>query len=307
MNNKILVLGGAGFIGSNLIAELLNQTAAIEVTSIGRGRVNINDSRFKHFSCDINLSNLNTIYSKDCHSVDFDFIFNCAGTGSVAVAHHNPLDDFKNTPLCVYEILEFIRTNALKSVYVQISSAAVYGSSDKLPMCINDKLSPVSVYGMNNLIAENVVSMYAGIYKIPSTIVRLFSVYGAGLNKQLIWDACNKFKTGNSTFFGTGQEIRDWIHVTDAVKTLINAAKNTKQENLPLTIYNGGSGVERNIREVIEQLALAYEYPESISFCGELKVGDPIGLLAEVDSNINANEVDFAEGINDYVAWFKGL
>jgi UDP-glucose 4-epimerase len=304
---KVLVLGGAGFIGSHLITELLNSYEFVDVTSIGRGRADINDERFRHTSCDINLSNLNALYEGKSNSMDYEFIFNCAGTGSVGVAHKTPLDDFRNTPLCVYEILEFIRSNSLKSIFIQVSTAAVYGNSDKLPLCVTDFLAPVSVYGVNNEIAEKIVAMYANVFGIQSTIIRLFSVYGAGLNKQLLWDACNKFKVGNSIFFGTGQEIRDWVHVTDAVKTLINAGLHTKKENIPLSIFNGGSGIPRNIDEVISGLAVSYGFEGPISFCGEAKLGDPVGLLADVDNRVNSNEVNFQAGINEFSNWFKAL
>ena len=305
--NKVLVLGGAGFIGSYLISELLNSSEDISVISIGRGNVDRNDDRFMHFSCDINFSNLNAIHKNDCGSVDFDFIFNCAGTGSVAAAHQNPLGDFRNTPLCVFEILEFIRAGGLKSVFVQVSTAAVYGNSFNLPMKVTDSLTPVSVYGVNKLIAENVVSMYANIYKVQSTIVRLFSVYGVGLNKQLLWDACNKFKVGESIFFGSGCEIRDWIHVTDAVKILINAALYSRKNKCPLVIFNGGSGVPIKIKDVVEQLAMSYGFQNPISFNGVAKIGDPVGLLAEIDGEVISSEVNFIAGANEYVAWFKAL
>jgi UDP-glucose 4-epimerase len=305
--NKVLVLGGAGFIGSHLIKELLYSYEDVDIISIGRGRVDIDSGRFNHFSCDINLQNLSAIYLNDCNSTSFDFIFNCTGTGAVATAHQNPLEDFKNTPLCVNEILEFIRTHSLHSILIQISTAAVYGNSDKLPMSINDELSPVSVYGVNNEIAEKIITLYSNVYGVQSSIIRLFSVYGAGLNKQLLWDACNKFKAGNSTFFGSGMEIRDWVHVSDAVKTLINAALYTRSKNMPLTIFNGGSGVARNIKNVIGKLAEAYGYQNEIFFCGEVKQGDPIGLLAEIDTEINSNVSDFDSNIHEYVKWFKAL
>lgn len=307
MMNKVLVLGGAGFIGSHLIKELLSRYENLQVVSIGRGIVHIDSVRFKHFSCDVNVKNLTDIHLKGCNSSSFDFVFNCTGTGAVSAAHEYPLDDFKNTPLCVYEALEFIRIHSNSSIFIQISSAAVYGNSDKIPMSVNDVLKPFSVYGVNNEIAEKIISMYSDIYGIRSSIIRLFSVFGPGLNKQLLWDACNKFETGNSTFFGSGMEIRDWIHISDAVKTLINAGLYTKKENIPLTFFNGGSGIARNIKSVIYKLAEAYNYKGDIYFCGEAKQGDPIGLLAEIDHNINSNEIDFDSSIYEYVKWFKAL
>jgi len=72
---------------------------------------------------------------------------------------------------------------------------------------------------------EDLCLSYAGRWGIRTSVVRLFSVYGPSLRKQLLWDACEKFRRGDNTFAGTGSELRDWLHVKDAAALIATAAE----------------------------------------------------------------------------------
>jgi len=136
--------------------------------------------------------------------------------------------------------------------------------------------------------------------------VRLFSVYGAGLRKQLLWDASQKIMRGENNFFGTGDEIRDWLHVEDAASLLITAAGHA---SAMCPIVNGGSGAGVTVREVLAELFTRFERADAPNFSGAARSGDPVGYVADI---ARAREwgwqplVDWKQGVCEYVGWFKG-
>ena len=297
MNNKILILGGAGFIGRHTIRYLLENTQ-FNVNSIGRGEVEIANSRFSHINTNISNESLNMHIE---NPEDIIAIVNCAGGGDVQKAHLEPLADFSKTVSSLAEVLEFLRCKAPKAKFVQLSSAAVYGNCFKLPIEISSPLNPKSTYGHHNLIAENLIKLYADIYNIEASILRVFSVYGPDLKKQILWDASNKLSLGESTFFGTGQEIRDFIYIDDLVETIFQA---TQLANHTVPIYNCGSGNGTTIKELLNEVATYFDGVSEVSFSGKPKTGDPIGYIADISNSPAISKTALEIGIKKYMQWF---
>lgn len=302
-----LVLGGAGFVGRYMVTHLLSKNEIEHVYSIGRGHLSVPDSKLTHFNKSITSQTLSECLEGKGLENEQLFIFNCSGTGSVGAAHSEPLLDIGNTCFVVAEVLDFVRRYSLEAVFVQVSTAAVYGNSLQLPQRVNDSLAPVSAYGYSNLIAENVVKMYSDIYGVKGAVVRLFSVYGPGLKKQLFWDACNRFKDGGNEFFGTGAELRDWIHVRDAVDILYIAANRLVSTQEKFLLFNGGTGKAVSISEVLNQIAKEFGYSNKVRFMGTAKSGDPQGMQAYNEEDYGINFIDTKSGIVEYVEWFNGV
>jgi UDP-glucose 4-epimerase len=128
--------------------------------------------------------------------------------------------------------------------------------------------------------AEDICLSYSRNFEIPVAIVRLFSVYGIGLCKQLLWDACNKLSLGPSTFGGTGEETRDWLHVEDAARLLLSVGISNTSGRF---IFNGGTGVGVSTREIVEPIAKAFGGADRAKFTGKRRLGDPIDLVACMD------------------------
>tara|TARA_R110002033_G_scaffold96537_1_gene145415 strand:- start:6306 stop:7214 length:909 start_codon:yes stop_codon:yes gene_type:complete len=299
LNTKtILILGGAGFIGSHLIDYILKYTQ-LNVISIGRGDVRQSDNRLVHFN---SIISKDILYSKINNEVNILAIINCAGGGNVQSSHDEPLKDFYKTTCCTAEVLEYIRCCKPLAKFIQLSSAAVYGNCFKLPISINSDLKPISAYGYNNFLAENLVNFYASIYGISASIIRVFSVYGPGLKKQILWDACEKMKHGEASFFGTGQEVRDFVSVYDLVSMLYSLIQ---LSNSSVPIYNCGSGVGITIQELLTKLVPHFSDLDKLHFSGEPKIGDPIGYIADISLSPIKNSISIDDGIDEYVNWFK--
>jgi UDP-glucose 4-epimerase len=135
--------------------------------------------------------------------------------------------------------------------------------------------------------------------------VRLFSVYGAGLRKQLLWDACNKLSRGERHFYGTGAELRDWVHVTDAATVLVAAID---QASTQCPVVNGGTGRAESTRRILTALFDALGSSVAPTFTGEPKAGDPVSLVADPARAFMLHwkpRVSWEQGIAEYAMWFR--
>lgn len=307
---NIWITGAKGFVGLHLSKSLLKKK--YNVYGIGNYKnSNYKDivPSFKNFvSGNINSINLQKLYN---HSGCPDIIFHLAGGSSVGQSIINPLLDFKKTVLSTSNLLEFLRIKNINSKIIFSSSAAVYGNIHNKPINESDKCKPLSPYGYNKFIAEKLFESYVKNFNIDSCIIRFFSIYGIEAKKQLIWDICTKLNRNQKAIelFGTGEEMRDWIYIKDAVKLLIMASDSFKKKSGEISIFNGNSGYHHSVKEILYQICELMELSPSINFNKNTRSGDPNYLIGSnyKTKNILGFKPDFdiKNGLNEYITWFK--
>ena len=230
-------------------------------------------------------------------------IVHCAGGGSVSFSIDDPVADFERTVVSTAHVLEYVRTSAPTCRVVYPSSASVYGTVETVPIKEDFLAAPISQYGTHKLMAEQMVTSYARQFGTHAAIVRLFSVYGCGLRKQLLWDACGKFAKQETLFMGTGDEVRDWLHVEDASALLFAAAEHASPQ---CPTANGGSGQGATVREVLFHLGSIFQMEPR--FSGAQRPGDPSRFIADIKGasawGWNSTR-QWAEGVEEYAAWWK--
>jgi UDP-glucose 4-epimerase len=203
-------------------------------------------------------------------------------------------------------VLEFLRTRAPRAVLVFLSSAAVYGNAAAGAIPEGAPAAPLSPYGTHKQLAEQLCTSHARNFGLRTIVLRLFSVYGPGLRKQLLWDACNRLTTEAPEFSGTGGELRDWLHVSDAA-ALIQAIAGAS--GATHTIFNGGTGAGTAVSEVLAELAAALGTCAP-RFSGKQRPGDPTSLVADA-SRARAlgwsPRHDWRHGVREYAGWFRSL
>ena len=302
----VWVTGAYGFIGRVLCAQL--KAMGHSVGGIGHGAWP--QSEFKNYGIDawvngdISTGNLHLL--KNEVGVP-EMIFHLAGGSSVGSAIAQPKEDFNRTVGATVEVLEWIRENKVNTKVVAVSSAAVYGGGYVGPIEVSSELRPYSPYGHHKLMMENLCRSYGDCYGISSVVGRLFSVYGAGLKKQLLWDLCNKVESDSPDIElgGTGEEIRDWIHVDDAVKGLIALAP---LASASCPTFNLGSGVGTSVFGVAKLLLFAFSATngplKAIAFTGKVRQGDPFSLIASNPFMSKALTMNLSSGIEEYVRWY---
>ena len=303
VNRRALVLGAAGFVGRHTARSLA--AAGYEVVGLGHGTWSVEEQAAWGLSewraTDIDMTALLT------YGGEPDVIVQCAGSGSVAFSMTHPVQDYRRNVDTTLETLEFLRLHAPQCRLVLPSSAAVYGAVKQMPIGIDTPLNPSSPYGVHKRMGEDLCRSYARHYDLPVAIVRLFSIYGPGLRKQLLWDACRKIVTGEPVFGGTGEERRDWLHVDDAAALLVGAAA---QASSACPIVNGGTGMAMPNRFIVETLAKALGQTATPAFSGTARAGDPDHYEADIAQArawgwAPAHAIE--DGLTRYAEWFLSL
>ena len=306
--NTIWITGARGFIGRHLATYLSGQ--GLVVFGIGHGAWPENEaSKYgvrSWINGEIEGANLHKLAEKSGMPKT---IFHLAGGSSVGPSFAYPLEDFNRTVTSTARLLEWVSVNSIQTSVVCVSSAAVYGNLYKIPICEDSRLEPYSPYGFHKLMMETLCQTYGVNFSVPTSIVRLFSVYGVGLEKQLIWDLCVKLSQGNNPMklHGTGDEIRDWIHVSDAVRLLVHASQYCDNST---PIFNGGTGTGTSVRSIAEMVSSAWGggiYPK-VKFSGESRQGDPRCLLADTSKVVSTGfktSAPIEKSIEDAVISFK--
>jgi len=300
-NKTVLVTGAHGFLGRHVARSFARD--GWTVTGLGHGTwdratADAYGITFWH-SADVTLDTLVTYAGKP------DVIAHCAGSGSVGFSVEQPHQDFVRTVANTAAVLEYVRLHSRHTVVAYPSSAAVYGNAVRLPIREDALLAPASPYGVHKLMAEQLCRSYAIHSRVAVAIVRYFSIYGEGLQKQLLWDACAKVGRGESSFFGTGEELRDWVHVEDAATLLKTAALHATPA---CPIVNGGSGSGVMVRDILGELlrALGDATP---TFNGTPRPGDPKGYEADIAAATAwgwAPTIAWRDGVRRYASWYAG-
>jgi UDP-glucose 4-epimerase len=307
----VWVTGGNGFIGRNLIRLLADQGRAVH--GIGHGLIDDAECArlglLSWINGDIDAANLDVLTKRSGLPTA---VFHLAGGSSVGLSIAQPLEDFSRTVVGTARLLEWLRRSAPNCRVIAASSAAVYGAHHAGPIPEAAETLPVSPYGHHKLMMEELCRSFAVSYGLSSVVVRLFSVYGRGLRKQLLWDIGLRLRGGERTLAlgGSGAELRDWVHVRDAARLLATMADMPRRD--AFQVINGGSSVGTTVADVTGMLVKSWSGDAEIAvrFSGAGRSGDPFSLVAD-STRLRALPFSFetplAKGIADTVAWLKGL
>jgi UDP-glucose 4-epimerase len=307
---RILITGAHGFIGRYLAKSLA--LAGHTVFGLGHGTWSPLHARrwgLVHWhKGEVDMPNLRLIQQQ---FGTVDIVYHLAGGSSVGAAIANPRDDFHRTVSSTIELLEWLRLEAPKSSLVAVSSAAVYGAGHVGSIAETARPNPFSPYGHHKHIMESLCISYCESYELKAVVGRLFSVYGEGLRKQLLWDVCSQLEVHPHRVLlgGSGNELRDWTAVTDVARAL---SLIHTEANLSPKVINIGTGHGTNVRAIVEGIAQAWAVDTNlnpkIEFSGTARVGDPQSLIAQSERLAALGfewQKDLMEGLCDYVRWFR--
>lgn len=298
---NIFVIGSEGFIGSHCVDFFLKTNNAVSGADLFEQPAR----RYPYTK----VSRLSPEFDEIFRMGKFDAVINAAGSGNVPYSMSHPLIDFEANCLDTIRVLDEIRKHQPGCRYIHLSSAAVYGNPQKLPVSENDRTLPLSPYGWHKLISENLCLEYSTLYQLRIAIVRPFSVYGPGLRKQLFWDLYQKTKgaIGEIELFGTGDESRDYIHVQDLVDGIAHILAKAPMEG---EAYNLASGKETPISEVVARYFHALKMEQPYRFNGHVRKGDPLNWCADISRmqtlGFNAGK-SLDSGLSELAQWIKSV
>ena len=294
-NKTVLVTGAAGFIGSNLVKRLLNDTQTAHIVGIDNMNdyydvrlkeqrlEELNDQRFTFIKGDIaNRDTIDSIFAQYKPAV----VVNLAAQAGVRYSITNPDAYIQSNLIGFYNILEACRHSydggqSGVEHLVYASSSSVYGSNKKVPYSTDDKVdNPVSLYAATKKSNELLAHAYSKLYNIPSTGLRFFTVYGpAGRPDMAYFGFTNKLVKGETIqIFNYGNCKRDFTYVDDIVEGVVRIMqgapeKKNGEDGLPLppyNVYNIGNSNPENLLDFVnilqQELVRAGVLPQDYDF-----------------------------------------
>lgn len=262
---KVLVTGGAGFVGSNLVDRLVVEGASVTVLDdlfTGR-RENIKQLREVDF-----VEGTVTDYELVARLVKkSDFVFNLA-VRNIIVSTVSPILDFQVNIGGTFNVLLAAKTFGVERV-VYSSSASVYGNPRYLPINEDDRISTLNPYAASKLSGENYCSAFYESYGVPVSVLRFSNVYGINQSPEnpycgVISRFFDRMMHGKAPHVhGDGEQTRDFTFVTDVVEATILAALSPKSEG---EIFNVASGIETSVNELTRQISSITDIPLSTAY-----------------------------------------
>ncbi|WP_017654681.1 NAD-dependent epimerase/dehydratase family protein [Fortiea contorta] len=298
----VLITGVAGFIGRYVARHFFEQGwSVLGIDNSPPENAPLSNLTAYH-RLQLPDGNLNTLLQETSPQV----CIHCAGRASVGLSVTNPRADFHANTVLTFELLNALHLYAPTCRFIFLSSAAIYGNPQSLPVAENQSCSPLSPYGFHKLQCEQLCLEFAKIYNLPTASLRIFSAYGPGLRRQVLWDICRKAITESSLILqGTGKESRDFIHALDIARAL-----NVVAESAPMQgeVYNLANGREVYIDELAKLTIDALGLNCTLNFDGIVPVGNPLNWQADISKLQSLGftpTVSLEKGIKTFATWCR--
>ncbi len=297
---KIIVTGGAGFIGSNIVDMLLERGHTVIV--IDNESADSNDffywnNKSVNYKLDI------CDYDSICHFFkDVDVVFHTAAEARIQPSIINPLRSLQTNIIGTYNVLQASRINNVKRV-IYSSTSSAYGKKNKTPFTEDMKKDCLTPYSISKTCGEELCKMYYDLYNLETVSLRYFNVYGErqptkGQYATVVGLFLKQYKQGvDMTVVGDGLQKRDYTNIKDVVKANLLCAF-SDNKNILGEIFNIGTGKNNTILDLVKMIGGSYKFipprlGESRETLADIsKANKLLGWKAEINLEdwINANK-----------------
>ncbi|MFA6391512.1 MAG: NAD-dependent epimerase/dehydratase family protein [Patescibacteria group bacterium] len=301
---KILVTGGAGFIGSHVVDELVrkkHKVVVIDNLSSGYER-NVN-KRSKLYRLSIDSKKIADVFRRE----KFDYVFHLAGQIDIRKSINNPIADANTNIVGSINILQQSANHKVRKIVFSSTGGAIYGETKNVPATEKNPEVPISPYGIGKLAVEKYLEYFKIQHHLDYSVVRYSNVYGprqnakgeAGVISIFINNAVNGKQSGIN---GTGKQTRDFLYVKDAVKATVMAMQKKGR------VMNVSTAKETSILELYNQIIKIGEFSAKPVFRNSL-AGD------QQRSCLNAQKIkkswgfspsySLERGLTETIKWFR--
>lgn len=307
-NKNVLITGGAGFIGSNLIKHLITEGNSVTVL----------DNYMSGYKSNLDPYPMVRIIEGDVRDrsavekamQSAEVVFHLAASVGNKRSIDNPVTDAEINAIGTLNILEAARKEGVRKIVVS-SSAGIFGELKTMPIREDHPIEPDSPYGCSKLYEEKICLSYAKLYDIEAVALRYFNVYGPNQRYDAYGNVIPIFvfrmlQNESLKIFGDGEQTRDFIHVDDVVQANIKAADSIGVSGA----FNIASGTRVTINRLVDIITKDNINPVKIEY-GSERPGDVRHSLADISlahERINFTpSVDLEKGIAEYVKWASEL
>ena len=307
---KVLVTGGAGFIGSHVADSLLEKGCEVHVLDnlSGGTRENVPDGAAFH-ELDVRDEAVEALFAEHRFSV----MCHLAAQMDVRVSVADPQFDASVNVLGLLNLMEAGRAHGLEKVAFASTGGAIYGDPDPSvngggPQPESHPTRPLSPYGITKLVSEHYLRFYQATHGIGYAALRFGNVYGPRQNPHgeagVVAIFAQRLLRGDAvTINGDGKQTRDYVYVGDVVRAFVAGLANEGSD-----VYNVGTGVETDVNELFGHIN-AFTGANAAETHGEAKPGEQMRSVLDTSHAQRAlgwrPEVDVATGLERTVDWFR--
>ena len=275
-NKKIIVTGCAGFIGSNLVDELLRlKNTVIGIDNLSTGQKKFieeasKNKKFKFIKCDLlNFKKVKKIIRKA------DIIFHFAANADVRHGPYQTHKDLEQNTIVTYNVLEAMKVNNINNV-VFCSTGSVYGEPKKFPTPEDVSFpTQTSFYGASKLAGEALIQAYCVAFNFNSWIFRFVSILGQRYTHGHVYDFVKQLKKNSKKLkvLGNGYQKKSYLHVDDCIKAIITA---TTKSSKKINIFNLGTNEYITVKDSIKVISKTLNVKPKLYFSGGIRgwIGD---------------------------------
>ena len=304
-SKKILVTGGAGFIGSHVVdAYVAAGYDVVVIDNLSTGKKENYNSKAKYYKVDICSDEACEIVKKEKPEI----INHHAAQIDVRKSVANPSGDIDINVKALVNLIETAKNNGLKKIILASTGGAIYGEQVEFPATENHPTNPISPYGINKLACEKYLHYYHTQYQIPYVALRYANVYGPRQNSQgeagVVAIFISKMLNNEQPIInGDGNQTRDYVYVDDVVKANMLALREGVGG-----AYNVGTGVEASVNDlfrIIKEITTSIcdeKHKESLP--GEQMRSSLSAERFEKELNWKM-ETDLNAGLNKTIEWMK--
>lgn len=288
-----IVTGGAGFIGSHVVHELVNQGHTVRVLD------NLRTGQPKNLPPEVELIQVDIVdleairpYFEGAHGV-----FHLAALPRISYSIEHPVETSQVNVLGTLHVLEAARDKGVKRV-VHTSSSAVYGSPEELPIRLEHAVCPLNPYALQKHIGELYARQFSELFGLETVSLRPFNVYGSRMADEggygTILSIFKKLRKQGEplTIDGTGEQTRDFVHVEDVARANVLAMESERVGKGE--VLNIGSGERYSVNEIAALFGGPVRYTPS-------RVGDATHTLADISRTTEllgwTPQISFREGV----------
>ncbi|HNW37003.1 MAG TPA: NAD-dependent epimerase/dehydratase family protein [Candidatus Ozemobacteraceae bacterium] len=297
---KLLITGVNGFIGRNVALAAIRRGDSVYGTDL-HSPEHVAIPGIADYQP---LTLPSPLFAEYIGRIKPDTLIHCSGRASVPLSIHDPETDFLMSVNVTFRLLEQMRLECPNTLFVFLSSAAVYGNPQFMPVNEALEVSPISPYGFHKYMAEQACLEYAKVFGLRTTAGRIFSAYGPGLHRQVVWDIFRKtIHDPIVNLQGTGEETRDFLHVKDVAAALLLIADRAPGRG---EVYNIASGQETSIAHLAQMIIEVLHRNVQVCFDGHNPPGMPLKWQADISRLRSLGfepRIDIRTGLEGYAQW----